>query len=111
MKNKIETSPLFETRYKRFRKKFPSIENEMEDLKKQLLENPKTGTLITQNTYKIRLGSIDKNKGKSGGFRIITYLIEEKQNGVEINLLLIYDKSEDASFNKPYILKLVKNMF
>lgn len=111
MKNKIVSTSFFESRYKRFKKKFPSIETEMEDLKKQLLENPKTGTLITQNVYKIRLASSDKNKGKSGGFRIITYLVEENPTGYEINLMLIYDKSEDSSFDKPYLLKLIKSIF
>ena len=111
MKNSIVTTSFFESRYKRFKKKFPTIENEMEDLKNILLENPKTGTLITQNVYKIRLASTDKNKGKSGGFRIITYLIEEKETGFEINLMLIYDKSEDSSFDKNYIKKLIKSIF
>jgi len=79
MKNRIVTLPIFDKRYKRFSKKFPSLNKDLLVLKALLLENPKIGVLITENTYKIRLASTDKNSGKSGGFRIITYLIEKKK--------------------------------
>lgn len=107
MKNKITTIPIFDTRYKRFVKKFPTLEQEITEFKKELLKNPKQGILITQNTYKIRLASADKNKGKSGGFRVITFLINESENETEIVLLLIYDKSEESSFNKKEIIKII----
>lgn len=54
MKNKIVTLPIFDVRYKRFSKKFPSLESELLALKELLLENPKSGILITANAYKIR---------------------------------------------------------
>ena len=75
-----------------------------------LLENPKSGILITANAYKIRLASADKSSGKSGGFRVITYLIDEQENGIEINLLLIYDKSEESSINKSELVKIIKKL-
>jgi len=111
MENSIVTLPIFDTRYKRFSKKFPALNSELLELKKILLENPKSGVLITENTYKIRLGSSDKNSGKSSGFRIITYLIDEKEDGVEINLMLIYDKSEESSITKSEIIKIIKKYF
>jgi mRNA-degrading endonuclease RelE of RelBE toxin-antitoxin system len=111
MKNKIFTLPVFDSRYKRFSKKFPSLEGELLELKAQLLKNPKTGTLITENIYKIRLASLDKNSGKSGGFRIVTYLVEENTDGFDINLLLIYDKSEESTIKKTEIIKIIKKYF
>jgi len=111
MKNRIVTLPIFDTRYKRFSKKFPALNKELLELKALLLDNPKSGVLITENVYKIRLVSSDKNSGKSGGFRIITYLIEEKENGIEINLMLIYDKSEESSVTKTEVLKIIKKYF
>ena len=111
MENRIVTLPIFDARYKRFSKKFPSLNIELLELKKTLLENPKSGILITENTYKIRLASSDKNSGKSGGFRIITYLIDEKEDGIEINLMLIYDKSEESSITKSEIIKIIKKYF
>jgi hypothetical protein len=47
MKNRIVTLPVFDTRYKRFSKKFPSLNKELLELKTVLLENPKSGILIT----------------------------------------------------------------
>jgi hypothetical protein len=36
-----------------------------------LLENPKSGILITDNAYKIRLASSDKNSGKVEGLELL----------------------------------------
>jgi mRNA-degrading endonuclease RelE of RelBE toxin-antitoxin system len=111
MKNKIYLFALFESRYKRFKKKFPTLEEELKQLEEKLLENPKLGILLTDNIYKIKVASTDKNKGKSGGFRVITYLVEEIDDCFEINLLTIYDKSEEATINKQVLKKIVKKYF
>ena len=57
--------------------------------------------------YKIRLANKDKRKGKSGGFRIITYLIREKEDENEIFLITIYDKSEEQNIIKSDLLRLI----
>ncbi|WP_291102601.1 MULTISPECIES: hypothetical protein [unclassified Flavobacterium] len=111
MKNKIFTVPLFDSRYKRFVKKFPTLEEELTTLQELLLENPKMGILLTTNIYKIRVPNKDNQRGKSGGFRIITYLVEETKDNYEINLLTIYDKSEESTISKSTLLKIVKQYF
>jgi len=40
-----------------------------------LENNPRLGTAIGKNCYKIRLSIRSKGKGKSGGARVITHLI------------------------------------
>ena len=60
----------------------------------------------------IRLASKSKGKGKSGGFRIITYLLETwiEENGeeeIEVTLLSIYDKSEVSTLSDSEIKKLI----
>ena len=52
---------------------------------------PDAGTPLGKNTYKIRIAIKSKGKGKSGGGRVITYLLSEQN---ELYLLTIYDKSE-----------------
>jgi hypothetical protein len=42
-----------------------------------------------------------------GGFRVITYLIDEKENGFEINLMIIYVKYEESSIKKSEIIKII----
>jgi mRNA-degrading endonuclease RelE of RelBE toxin-antitoxin system len=111
MPNKITYTPLFATRCKRFLKKFPSLRSELEQLESDLLQNPLQGTHQGSNLYKIRLASKDKGKGKSGGFRVITYLVDETSESFEIFLVIIYDKSEESSIKKPLLLKLITDIF
>ena len=111
MGNSVIYTPFFESRCKRFLKKFASLENELVELEKDLLQNPELGEPLGVGLYKIRLASKDKKKGKSGGFRIITYLIKETKGAYEIFFIIIYDKSEEGSLKKPQLLKLIKSIF
>ncbi|HRH70195.1 MAG TPA: type II toxin-antitoxin system RelE/ParE family toxin [Flavobacteriales bacterium] len=49
------------------------------------------GTALGHGLYKVRLAIASKGKGKSGGGRIITYVVTED---AEVYLLSIYDKSD-----------------
>jgi hypothetical protein len=88
-------------------KKFPSLKSELETLYNNLLENPRLGTLIHENIYKIRLAVKSKGKGKSGGLRVITYTIEvnlsieenESESEITVFLVSIYDKSDQANIS------------
>ncbi|MES2266338.1 MAG: hypothetical protein V4520_06245 [Bacteroidota bacterium] len=59
--------------------------------------------------YKIRLADPSKGRGKSGGFRVITYLIEETSDSIEVYLITIFDKSEEASIDKDDIKAILKS--
>lgn len=111
MANRVFTTPLFENRFKRFSKKFPSLEEEILDLEETLINNPQTGISLGANLYKIRLASKAKGKGKSGGFRIVTYLRHEIQDSTDIYLLTIFDKSEESIIDKADLVKILKQIF
>ena len=111
MPNKIIPTAYFENKYKRLSRKFLSLGNELKELENELLENPEQGESLGANLYKIRLASKDKGKGKSGGFRVITYLIQEQKNYYEIYLITIFDKSEESTISKSALKKLVKKIF
>jgi len=111
MANKIIPTPYFENKYKRLSKKFLSLDSELEELENELLENPKQGEPLGANLYKIRLASKDKGKGKSGGFRVITYLIQEIKNSCQVYLITIYDKSEESTVSTKALKKLVETIF
>jgi mRNA-degrading endonuclease RelE of RelBE toxin-antitoxin system len=81
----------FEKELKQLQKKYPSITDDFDSLYKKLQENPRLGTKIGEDLYKIRLAIASKNKGKSGGARVITFLYTAKE---KLLLLGIYDKSE-----------------
>lgn len=111
MANNVIVTPLFESRFKRFSKKFSSLEDEILELEDELIKNPELGTSLGANLYKIRLASKDKGKGKSGGFRIVTYLIYETQDSTNIYLITMFDKSEESNIDKTELIKLVRKIF
>ncbi len=75
------------------------------DLGEVISENPTIGTPLGKNCYKIRLAIKSKNKGKSGGGRVITYVLTENK---EIILLSIYDKNEKADLEPKELEFLLK---
>jgi len=111
MRNNVYTTPIFDNKFKKYRKKFPSLETEIDTLTLELLANPRLGIALGANLYKIRIASKGKGKGKSGGFRIITYLIDETKNKTDIYLITIYDKSEESNIRKQDLIKLIKLIF
>lgn len=111
MANRIIPTPYFESRLKRFLKKHLSLSTELKILENELLAQPEYRIDLGSGLYKIRLASSSKGKGKSGGFRIITYLIKRTESGTDIYLITIFDKSEESSINKTDLKKLVSRIF
>lgn len=97
----------FKKEVKRLIKKFPSLKMELFDLNKILEESPETGTSLGNNTYKIRVSIKSKGKGKSGGARIITYVITANK---EVFLLTIYDKSEFENIDDKTIKNIIQSL-
>ena len=90
----IIPTPPFEKELKQLVKKYPSIKSDIISLVKELQKEPRIGTPLGSNCYKIRMAITSKGKGKSGGARVITYVQIIETN---IFLLAIYDKTEMAN--------------
>ena len=102
----IYFTPSFSRKYKRYKKKFATIEA---DLKHFLSEIDETNAVsLGGGVFKYRFSVKSKNKGKSGGFRIITFeiLISEEQK--DITLLTLFDKSEQSSITKTDVTEILK---
>ena len=93
----VRPSRTFQRKTKELLKKYVSLKKELAELTLSLQENPKQGVELGRNCYKVRLAIESKRKGKSGGARIITYLVTENE---ELILLTIYDKSQKANLAK-----------
>jgi mRNA-degrading endonuclease RelE of RelBE toxin-antitoxin system len=91
MSYKILESSKYAKHIKKLADKHRSLKKDLSKLYDELEENPHQGILIKENTYKIRLAISSKGRGKSGGARVITYVIDENE---VILLVDIYDKSE-----------------
>lgn len=110
MANKIKYTGIFEKYFKRYSKKYRSLSDDLQQLEKQLIENPTLGIYLGDGLYKIRLAVESKNKGKSGGFRVITYFILDNDIDSDINLVIIYDKSDIEDIPKNELLKIVREI-
>ena len=106
MSYRIYPTPDFKKQFKKLCKKYPSLKSDLQELIVTLTEKPDTGINIGLGVYKIRLAITSKGKGKSGGARVITYLVTEKK---EIFLVFIYDKSQLENITKEQINEMLKN--
>jgi mRNA-degrading endonuclease RelE of RelBE toxin-antitoxin system len=73
----FDVLPRFEKEVKTRKKKYPNIKKDILNLSSTLSENPTKGILIKNNLYKIRIKNSDNNSGKSGGYRVIYYYINQ----------------------------------
>ena len=107
MSYSILFTPFFEREFKKLLKKHVSLKKDFETVINNLNANPRSGEPIGNNCYKIRMSIESKNKGKSGGAGVITYLrfIEE-----EIHLIAIYDKSELSTIAEEQLLERIKSI-
>ena len=96
--------PQFEKDIKRLSKKFKLIKKDLKKLIDELKENPIQGKSLGDNIYKIRLSNSSIPTGKSGGFRVITYLLDEQNN---IYLLSIYSKTQQESITDIQLKELI----
>ncbi len=100
-------TPRFLRQVKKLKKKYKSLVSELIEFEESLCENPTQGTDLGNSTYKVRLAIQSKNSGKSGGARIITYVVTEQK---EVYLVSIYDKSEISTIKDSDIKKLIKEI-
>lgn len=105
MSYEILTTPQFDREVKRLCKKYYSLKDDLASLGKQLEENPAEGDPLGDNLFKVRFSISSKNRGKSGGGRVITFL---KRIDQRVFLIAIYDKSEVSSLSKQKIKAMLK---
>ena len=97
----------FKKQAKRLIKKYPSLKKELSELNSLLTTNPIAGTALGNDAYKIRLAIKSKSTGKSGGARIITYVITDNK---EVYLLTIYDKAELDTVDDKTLRKIIQRI-
>ncbi len=109
MTNNVRLTAFFIKKAKRLLKKYHTLQSSLDILERNLIRNPKIGDSYGANIYKVRLADESKGKGKSGGFRVITYVVEENETSTDIYLITIFDKSEEASIDKDDIKEIIKS--
>lgn len=100
----IVTDP-FERKLKKLANKHRSLKSDLLPIIEELAENPKLGTALGKECYKIRVAITSKGKGKSGGARLITYVRILKET---VFLLDIFDKSDQESISDKELELLIE---
>jgi mRNA-degrading endonuclease RelE of RelBE toxin-antitoxin system len=107
MSYNIIPTPTFKKEAKKLSKRYASLKEDLTALNELLSKTPETGIPLGNNIYKIRIAIKSKGKGKSGGARVITYVIK---NDKEVYLLTIYDKSEMDNIDDKSLKKIIKDI-
>ena len=105
MSYKIIPTEYFKQQVRNLQKSYPHIRHDLEELAKILRANPKAGKNLGKRIYKIRLKSSDVSKGKSSGYRVITYVVDKEQ---KIRLLTIYIKPKKATITDVELMWIMK---
>ena len=106
MNFRIKITSNFDKEAKPLLKKYRSFRNDIAKLIDELELNPKLGTPLGHNLYKVRIAIGSKGRGKSGGARIITYVILENET---VHLISIYDKAEYDTAGIATLLTILKD--
>ena len=106
MSCKILVVPEFSVKLKKLAKKHKRIKDDLKNLTTQLGNDPKSGIALQNNCYKIRVANSSIPTGKSGGFRVIYYFLNENNH---IYLLSIYSKTQAASISESELLSILNS--
>jgi len=94
---------------KKLKKRFRNVKDDIDNFfENDVSSIDDLGIKIHENIYKVRIKNSNKSVGKSGGYRLISY-IEISEN--RINLLYIYDKSDLSNISDKQLDKIVVDSF
>lgn len=107
MSNTVRPTSEFKPDLKPLTKKYHTIRETIEQLERELIHNPFLGESYGSGLYKVRVADKSKGKGKSGGFRVIYYHLTQTEQGIDMLLISIFDKSEKSTIKKDEAIKLL----
>jgi len=105
MSYKVVVLPEFANNLKKLAKKYKKIKNDFKGLIKELEDNPNAGIHLTNNCYKIRVSNSSIPTGKSGGFRVIYYYLDNNNN---IFLMSIYSKTQQENISDSNLIEILE---
>lgn len=104
MNLKIISLESFKKDVKKLYKKNKKLPQDLKTLNDTLQENPKIGIELSSKLYKMRLENSSSKTGKSGGFRVVYYYLDEDEN---IYLVKMYSKTEIENIKEEVLIKIL----
>ena len=104
MKLQIVEQELYRKAHKKLSKQYRHLQNDIDNFLNSIDSKEDLGIELKSNVFKARVKNSDKNKGKSAGYRLISYLIIINN---ELHLLYIYDKSKLENLTEKEIDNLI----
>lgn len=111
----VQVTQSFKKAVKPLLKKYPALHTDLLALESRLLANPRLGTPLGDQCYKIRLQITGKPAGKSGGARVISFVepvlvgtVQVTKTEIVVYLVTIYDKSVTAAISDKELRLLIK---
>ncbi len=104
----IFESEHFAKELKRLSKKYKNIKKDCKVFVDSINDEGSLGVDMGGGLYKARIANSDKNRGKSAGYRLVSYI---KVVESEIWLVHIYDKSELENITENKLDEIIKKLF
>jgi len=104
MKLQVVEKALYKKSFKKLSKNYKNINADVDNFLNSIKSKDDLGIEIKSNIFKVRIKNSDKNKGKSAGYRLISYLAIVKN---QLQLLYIYDKSKIENLTENEIDNLI----
>ena len=104
MKLNIIEHKLYKKAYKKLSKLYKNIDNDLQKYFDSIHSRSDLGIELKSNIFKVRIKNSDKNKGKSAGYRLITYLFVDNN---QLHLIYIYDKIKLENLTENQIDNLI----
>lgn len=97
----------FNRAFKRLKKRYRSIPQDLKQLLASLVENPQQGKELYNGMRKIRLSFSSKGRGKRGGGRVIVQLAVDD---TRLTFVYIYDKSDMGSASEEFLNQAINDV-
>jgi hypothetical protein len=95
---------LYKKALKKLSKIYKNIDSDVKRYLETINSKEDLGVELKSNIFKVRIANRDKNKGKSSGYRLISYLAVVEN---ELHLLYIYDKSKLSNITEKELDELI----
>jgi len=94
MSYEVKLGAVFKKNVKHFKKHFPNVADDVKSVIKRLQEDPHLGDVVPgqKGVRKIRVDNSDMNKGKSGSYRLLYFVIDRPTETLYI--LMLYAKNQ-----------------